>query len=303
MWVRIDDGCLEHRKIDSLSDAAFRLWMQGLTFSARALTDGQIPERTAAGWAFSRAGDDWRVLIDELVAARLWEVCVGGYQVHDYLEFNPSREEAEEERRKTRERVARFRKRKSPPPGNGACNGVTDAVTGNVTKRATNGVRTPSPSPSPSPSSFPSPSPPEAAAARGRARDADDYAEVWRAYDELIPRSRSPSKGEREVLDEWRRVGVPPAYAASIIRRAATVPDTLIWYRQRVLERWADKDLVDRRTALLDQLAVMDPPPFPVDVAVDVCYAIEDAQSVEELEAIEREWLSPSVAAAGGDPC
>ncbi len=31
-WVRLDDGSPGHRKIVGLSDAAFRLWIVGLTY-------------------------------------------------------------------------------------------------------------------------------------------------------------------------------------------------------------------------------------------------------------------------------
>ena len=56
---------------------------------------------------------------------------VGGYQIHDYAEYQPSREKVVAERKKTAERVNRWRER----------NGVTNGVG--------NGVGTPAPVPVP----------------------------------------------------------------------------------------------------------------------------------------------------------
>jgi len=38
-WVRLDDGAPGHRKIVGLSDAAFRLWIVGLTYCG--FSDGE----------------------------------------------------------------------------------------------------------------------------------------------------------------------------------------------------------------------------------------------------------------------
>lgn len=82
-WVRIDDGAMTHPKIVGLSDKAFRLWVWGLSYSQRHLTDGAIsvvaiPARVARATA-------------DLVKVNLWESRPSGYQVHDYLDWNDSR--------------------------------------------------------------------------------------------------------------------------------------------------------------------------------------------------------------------
>jgi hypothetical protein len=41
-WVRLDDGAPGHRKIVGLSDAAFRLWIVGLTYCNQQANDGRF---------------------------------------------------------------------------------------------------------------------------------------------------------------------------------------------------------------------------------------------------------------------
>lgn len=114
-WLRIDDGMVEHLKVASLSDAAFRVHVEALSFCARNLTDGHIPEAIAKNRGWSRKAR-------ELIRAGLWHAVEGGHEIHDYLEYNPSREQVEAERKAARERMNRLRspdvranKRRTPP--------------------------------------------------------------------------------------------------------------------------------------------------------------------------------------------
>jgi hypothetical protein len=100
-WVRIHDGALTHPKIVGLSDSAFRLWVWGLSYCQQHLTDGWIPP--AALPAKSKH--------DALVDARLWVYAAqGGFDVHDYLEWNDSKESVLKKRASLRERVTRYRR-------------------------------------------------------------------------------------------------------------------------------------------------------------------------------------------------
>lgn len=91
-YLRLDDNVMEHPKMERLSDPAFRIWMRGLTYCARLMTDGFIPRRLALSWGSLKR-------IGELMAAGLWDEAVGGYRVHDYLDWNESRERILERRR------------------------------------------------------------------------------------------------------------------------------------------------------------------------------------------------------------
>ena len=41
-WVKVDDALPEHPKVARLSDAAFRVHISALCYSARNLTDGKL---------------------------------------------------------------------------------------------------------------------------------------------------------------------------------------------------------------------------------------------------------------------
>ncbi len=105
-WVRLDDGMSEHPKIIGLSNGAFRAHIRGLCYCARHLTDGHVPAPAAKQWG-SRA-------ITELVAGGVWRETKAGYEIHDYLDWNPSRDEAEELKRKRAEAGRRGGSRSKP---------------------------------------------------------------------------------------------------------------------------------------------------------------------------------------------
>lgn len=82
-WVKLDDRFPDHPKAAGLSDAAFRAYITSLCYAARFLTDGFIPLAIARKLALPK------VLIQLTVG--LWDEAEDGYQIHDYLDYNPSR--------------------------------------------------------------------------------------------------------------------------------------------------------------------------------------------------------------------
>ena len=88
-WAKLDDGFADHPKVIEAGPLASWLFVCGLTYCARQLTDGFIP----AGQMRKLADvDNAKELAQTLVSVGLWEECDGGYMIHDYLEYNPSRE-------------------------------------------------------------------------------------------------------------------------------------------------------------------------------------------------------------------
>lgn len=121
-WAKLDDSFPEHLKVIDLSDGAFRLYVEGLCYAARNLTDGALPKAAVR----RLTGGDRRAA--ELVDAGLWDAVDGGWAIHDYLDFNPSADQVRGEREQARKRKARQRDR-SRTPGHGDGHAVTPTGT------------------------------------------------------------------------------------------------------------------------------------------------------------------------------
>ncbi len=102
-WGRLDDSFDAHRKVRRAGHEATGVHARALAYCAGALTDGHLdPE-----WLLERVGRKAEKIGEVLVVAGLWEPNSDGYVIHDYLDYNPSREEVETKRRKDSERKAR----------------------------------------------------------------------------------------------------------------------------------------------------------------------------------------------------
>ncbi len=97
-WVKLDDSLPDHPKIIRLSDAAFRAYITGLCYCGKYLTDGGIPGPLALRFAGKRA------VLQELVHALLWIPMGEDFAVNGFLEYNPTRQQVEAERKAARER-------------------------------------------------------------------------------------------------------------------------------------------------------------------------------------------------------
>ena len=109
-WAKLDDGLTFHEKIVEAGNAATGVWVRGLAWSAYHLTDGFVPTKIARLVAGESRG-----ALKALVGSRLWVECPGGYQIHDYLKYNPSKAEVLEKREK--DRLRKLASSGSPPTG------------------------------------------------------------------------------------------------------------------------------------------------------------------------------------------
>lgn len=128
VWAKIDDHADEHPKLVALSDAAHRLWFNALMYCCRNLTDGFVPKNMLRKLTSANAPGK---LTGELERQGLWESAEGGWQIHDFLTYQPSKVKVLAEREVTRKRVERFRNGQNAdklPAGSGAGNAVTNAV-------------------------------------------------------------------------------------------------------------------------------------------------------------------------------
>lgn len=151
-WVRMDDGEPEHPKVLMVGPLAYALHCSARAYCNRQLTDGFIPAGKLSGLLDAEHPDLDGVSLTELaqrlVDARppghehgLWETREGGWAIHDYLDYQPSREKVLSER-------ARDRQRKS------------EKASGPRSARNPAGIRTDSEGPTrPNPSPTPTPEP------------------------------------------------------------------------------------------------------------------------------------------------
>lgn len=100
-WVKLDDTVTEHPKCVALSSHAWTLWLHGLTYCSRNLTDGEIP-----GVMLARLSSvpQPRKVASELIDAGLWHDSDGSYWIHDYCEHQRTRADIEAERAAARAR-------------------------------------------------------------------------------------------------------------------------------------------------------------------------------------------------------
>ncbi len=126
-WVRVDDHFDEHPKMAAVGPVGWGVWLAGLAYCNRNLTDGFIPYAIAEGiggswhirdpvtedgeldnglretrgrerlWSIDIGSGmhgenittDW--VIAHLLRVGLWEEVVGGYRIHDYGEYQPTK--------------------------------------------------------------------------------------------------------------------------------------------------------------------------------------------------------------------
>lgn len=141
-WVRFDDQFTIHRKVDGLSDAAFRLHASAIFWSARNLTDGFVSREDLDG-VTARVRTPARFAA-ECVRRGVWhdarepclsEKCPGpvdedGWIIHDYWEYQPSKAQVMRDRGASAKRQAKWR-----ASHNGGSNGVTNGVSASAPSR------------------------------------------------------------------------------------------------------------------------------------------------------------------------
>lgn len=88
-WVRVDDLAPTHAKVIQ-AGIAFGLFVAGLCYANRYLTDGFIPGRQLAAVLPGVRPRHALTMAVTLVEAGLWTVADDGYQIHDYHDYQPT---------------------------------------------------------------------------------------------------------------------------------------------------------------------------------------------------------------------
>jgi hypothetical protein len=108
-WVRIDEEFARHPKVMAAGPLGMAMQVAALCYCNQYLTDGFVPRSVVAGlldfqglgmrmWQgdLMGGGEDatWQLVVEDLLAAHLWVEEKGGYRIHDYHDYQPSREAA-----------------------------------------------------------------------------------------------------------------------------------------------------------------------------------------------------------------
>lgn len=94
-WVKLDDHWMDHPKIIKAGRDARDVWLASITWCAIQLTDGELPAEilptlcVMAGVPVANCQTFAKTLLDVC----LWDAKGDGYSVHDYLDYNPSKEQ------------------------------------------------------------------------------------------------------------------------------------------------------------------------------------------------------------------
>jgi hypothetical protein len=89
-WVRLDDGFMRHPKAQAAGLQGRALFISGLCWCAANLTDGRIPKAMLPLLAFEAGVKP--AAAATLVKVGLWDEDADGYAVHDWLDYNRSRD-------------------------------------------------------------------------------------------------------------------------------------------------------------------------------------------------------------------
>jgi hypothetical protein len=114
MWVKLDDHFVDHPKIISIGPIAGWLFVASLCYANRLLTDGFIPENQVPRLLSTNGhGREIQKLTAKLCEAGLWKAVTikgaKGFQIHDFLDYQPSRKEILSSREWNARRQALYR--------------------------------------------------------------------------------------------------------------------------------------------------------------------------------------------------
>jgi hypothetical protein len=98
-WTKLDDGFWSNPKVVRVGNEAAGVYTRLLSYCGQHETDGHVPDEVARFVGRPR-------VLNALVEVGLMERNGVGYLIPDYLDFNPSRADQEDKRRKDRERKA-----------------------------------------------------------------------------------------------------------------------------------------------------------------------------------------------------
>lgn len=124
VWAKLDDEILDNPKVSRAGPLGFALHVAAVTWCCRNLSDGFIPigrvgsllDFSCFGMSQHCSGKEPEMpavdaldVADWLADCELWHKVPGGFQLHDFLEYNPSKEKVISERQRGSERKDKHR--------------------------------------------------------------------------------------------------------------------------------------------------------------------------------------------------
>lgn len=108
-WVRIDEEFPHHPKVAPVGPLGIAMQVAALCYCNRYLTDGFVPAAMAPMLLplegigrQNGAGQyelvSWQEIVQGLVRTGLWEPVEGGWRIHDFHDYQPTREDVEARR-------------------------------------------------------------------------------------------------------------------------------------------------------------------------------------------------------------
>ena len=94
MWLRVSDDVFTNRKFERAWEddpASVGLWLFASSHSGHHLLDGAVPRRFVRQW-FTTSSRERRAT-GALVDAGLWLPNGDGWEIHDWADYNPTRDE------------------------------------------------------------------------------------------------------------------------------------------------------------------------------------------------------------------
>jgi len=111
-WARIDDNFYDHPKVIRIwqrNPAALGLHVRAIAYCARHLTDGLIPAAAVESLSPLQRDREEQIaaLVDE--QAWYWDEGTETFAIHDFLDYNPTKADRDEQKEKDRDRKRRAR--------------------------------------------------------------------------------------------------------------------------------------------------------------------------------------------------
>lgn len=106
-WFRVKDSMWGHPKFQFVSNDAIALWVSAGSWSMCYLTDGLVPPHALTILRGSKQA------AQELVDAGIWDVTPDGYLFHEWNEYNYTKSQVEDFKKKERDKKRRQRAAKT----------------------------------------------------------------------------------------------------------------------------------------------------------------------------------------------